>query len=368
MGAKLVPLRAAARWPSRRCSVADTTERRARVERLIDAARIVSDPERAEGRELRARLLATTGLSSANIELGLSRCLELEPGAEHLEDLLASTPVSQRAHVLLSGNVFVAALRAIAIGVAASSSVQVRASRRDPSMAEALHALRPELFQLTSALRPAPGDHLWSYGSDETLGDLRASLPAGVWFHAHGAGFGAVVLEASRWRPSAARAIALDTALFDQRGCLSPRVVCVVGSPQQARDIAQDLARELAALELELPCGPQSLADAAELRRDRDAAAYAFELFDAASGWVSCATELVVPPSRRNLHVVPTADACRSLAPFAAHLTCVGSDPELHGRLRMAFPGARLALLGEMQRPALDGPVDRRRSPLGELL
>jgi hypothetical protein len=348
----------------------DAAVRLSRVERLLEAARVVAKPERPEGRRLRARLLETTGLSAASIELGLSRCLELEPRPEHLEDLLACTPPGPRAHVLLSGNVFVAALRAIAIGVAASSSVQVRASRRDPALAEALHALAPELFQLTAALSPAPGEHLWSYGSDETLRALRASLPAGVWWHAHGAGFGAVVVDARAWSPGAARDIALDTALFDQRGCLSPRLVCVLGSLQQARDIAQALARELAALELELPCGSVSVADAAAARRDRDAAAYAFELFDAGSGWVSCSAELALPPSGRNLHVVPSSDVCASLAPFAQHLTCVASSNHelFYGALRLAFPGARLVGLGEMQRPALDGPVDHRKSPSGELL
>jgi hypothetical protein len=341
--------------------------RRARVERLLEAARRVSSPERPEGRSLRARLLETTGLSPANIELGLTRCLELEPRREHLEELLTSTPTTPRAHVLLSGNVFVAALRAIAIGVAASPSVQVRASRRDPALAEALHTLAPELFELTAQLQPEPGEHLWAYGSDATLADVRASLPPGVWFHAHGSGFGAVVVDARAWRPSAARAIALDTALFDQRGCLSPRVVCVLGSLEQARAIAEALARELGALELELPPGPLSAADAAESRRHRDAAAYAYELFDAGRAWVSCSSSLSIPPSARTLHVAPTSDASQSLAPFAAHLTCIAAEAEQRAALRTAFPGARLAPLGEMQCPVLDGPVDRRQPPAGEL-
>jgi hypothetical protein len=345
----------------------DSAARRARVERLLEAARAVSSPEHDAGRTLRARLLETTGLSAPNIELGLTRCLELEPGRQHLDDLLASTPTTRRAHVLLSGNVFVAALRAIAIAVSASTSVQVRASRRDPALAEALHARAPELFELTAKLQPEPGEHLWAYGSDATLADVRASLPAGVWFHRHGAGFGAAVVDAGAWSPSAARALALDTALFDQRGCLSPRVVCVLGNLAQARDVARAIARELVALEVELPPGSASADDAAERRRKRDAAAYAFELFDAGSGWVSCSNELVIPPSARTLHVTPTCDPSRSLAPFAAHLTCVAADDERRGALRKAFPGARLAALGQMQCPALDGPVDRRQTSFGEL-
>src|SRR5689334_23028850 len=104
--------------------MADVATRRARVERLLEAARALPSDT-----ALRQRLLETTGLSSENIELGLQRCLEIHPEPEHLERLLATAPEAPVAHVLLSGNVFVAALRAIALGVASSARVQVRASR-----------------------------------------------------------------------------------------------------------------------------------------------------------------------------------------------------------------------------------------------
>jgi hypothetical protein len=343
--------------------------RRARVERLLEVARVLQDPGAAEGRALRSRLLETSGLSAPNIERCLTRCLETQPSEQELAALLASTPEAAHAHVLLSANVFVAALRAIAIGLASSASVRVRASRREPALAEALHGLAPELFQLVSELAPEPGDHVWSYGSDDTLAEVRASLARGVWFHQHGAGFGAVVVDASRFGVAEARAIALDTALFDQRGCLSPRVVCVVGSAAQAEAVAKSLAGELLALEGELLPGPQSPQEAAEARRNRDAAAYAFELFDAGSSWVSLAPELVVPPAGRNLHVSCTPEPARALTPFAQHITCIGTNNDaLRVELGTAFKGARLVKLGDMQRPPLDGPVDRRHGSRGELL
>lgn len=342
--------------------MAEAASRRARVERLLHAAR-----ELPHDAALTARLLETTRLSRENTALGLRLCLETHPEPEHVEALVASTPEAKAAHVLLSGNVFVAALRAIALGVASSSSVKVRASRRDPALAEALHARTPDLFDLVPKLDPAPGDHLWSYGADETLREVRATLPKGVWFHAHGAGFGAVVLDPASFTTADARAIALDTALFDQRGCLSPRVVCVLGSVAQSRDAARQLARELASLEGELPPGPRDELSQAELRRNRDAAAYAFELFEAGSGWVTASDSLAVPPADRNLHVLSCPDALAALQPFAAHLTCIGSNLGDCGALRRAFPGARLAALGAMQRPPLDGPVDLRHGTHGEL-
>lgn len=349
--------------------MADAAERRARLERLLEAARRLANPEESAGQALRARLLQTTGLSGAGIERGIAHSLETAPSEAELQALLASTPEAPRAHVLLSSNVFVGALRAIAIGVAASDKVSVRASRRDPALAEALHALVPELFELAAALTPAAGEHLWSYGSDTTLAELRAALPPGVWFHPHGAGFGALVVDATSFTADAARSIALDVALFDQRGCLSPRVVVLLGSADQARIVAQAVATALQELELELPRGSQSPAELAEARRDRDAAAYAFELFEAGSGWVSCSSEWVVAPSNRCLHVVDTTDAVALLSPFHAHLTCIGANTAaLRDQLGQAFSGARVVALGEMQRPPLDGPVDQRHGTQGELL
>src|SRR4051812_35928675 len=168
--------------------MAEAAARRARVERLLDAAGVLLDTGSDAGRALRTRLQQTCGLSDAGIELGLSRCLETRAAPAQLTQLLECAPEAPQAHVLLSGNVFVAALRAIALGVAASRRVKVRASRRDPALAGALRTLTPELFELATELTPQPGDHLWAYGADATLAEVRKSLPSGVWFHAHGSG------------------------------------------------------------------------------------------------------------------------------------------------------------------------------------
>ena len=94
--------------------MADTAEaqRRARLERLLQAARELANPEKSAGKALRTRLLDTTGLSSAGIERGIFHSLETAPSEAELQALIASTPEAPRAHVLLSSNVFVGALRA----------------------------------------------------------------------------------------------------------------------------------------------------------------------------------------------------------------------------------------------------------------
>jgi hypothetical protein len=74
---------------------------------------------------------------------------------------------------------------------------------------------------------------------------------------------------------------------------------------------------------------------------------------------------LVLPPAARVVHVVPVAapDALVALVePWARHLTSIGADddgPFVQAAWSLA-PRARRARLGEMQRPRLDGPVDRR--------
>lgn len=342
---------------------------RARLEELLAAARSLAEPTRPQSQRLRLRLQETTGLSRENIDLALERCLERELDEASYVRLISRVPQAPRALALLSANVFVAPLRAICLARAASARVLVRASRRDPALAEALAELLPDAFELVPELRPQAGDHFWAYGSDDTLASVRAGLPPGVTFHGHGSGLGVVVVD---YRGGAtavaelARAVALDTALFDQRGCLSPRLVCVLGDEHAARTLASALARELQRLEHELPPGRPLPEQQAEQRRFADAASYAFEVTPAGSGVVSLALDarIVLPPAARNLHVALTSDPVATLSGLSRHLTCIATrgDDSLAASLRGAFPGARSCEPGQMQSPPLDGPVDLRSS------
>jgi hypothetical protein len=347
--------------------VTETAARLARVEELLHAARTLADPSAAASQRLRRRLQQTTGLSRPSIDFALEHCLERQPSAADLAKLLARTPLATRALVLLSANVFVAPLRAIALSRAASPVVLVRASRRDPALAEALLELVPHAFELVSELRPEAGDHLWAYGADATLAQVRATLPSGVTFHGHGFGFGAVVVDYSAGAAEAehdARAIALDTVLFDQQGCLSPRLVLVSGSPAAAPKLVQALALELQRLSVALPAAVEPPEALAERRRFLDAATYAFDVVQAGPSVVSLSLDarLELPPTGRNLHVACVTDAAASLASLRPQLTCVAvrGPAELRRQLQLALPGARCCELGQMQRPPLDGPVDLR--------
>ncbi len=341
--------------------------RRARLEPLFESARSIADSTTERGRRARERLLLSSGLSAQGVDFALLRCLETTPDEAEIAALIRSTARAQVAHVLLSANVFVAAHRAIAIALSASEQVRVRASRREPEMAELLLAGAPGSFQLVNELSPQAGDRLWAYGSDETMDEVAVTLPAGVAFHAHSSGFGVAVLDGPHPESKLSEllsGLAEDTALFDQRGCLSPRVVLLNAEPALAIELARELARELAQLEQRVPRGQLTPQELSEIAKYRDTAHFTGEVFEAGLGFVtvSHADSWLLPPSGRNIHVLTTPNVLATLSPYRPLLTscAFAGDPAVGQALRRALPGARVCRFGEMQRPPFDGPVDRR--------
>jgi hypothetical protein len=358
-----------------------------RIERLLAATRAVVAPGSPQRQALRERLVLTTGLSRASVEWALDTYLELTPSAAELTALTAGVPRAARAHVILPANVFVAAHRALALALASSARVFVKPSRREPAFVEALAAHSPQLFESVSTLRVEPGDHVWAYGSDITLDTLRRELPAGAFLHAYGTGFGAALVDLRRGASAPelramARAIAQDTAAFDQRGCLSPRLVLALGEPEPAGAFAELVAEALAEVERRLPRGrldPDELADA---RWYKECAACYGRVLEAgqgsvsvrldAAGWLGArqtATTIDIPPAGRHLDVVAIQQIEPVLVALQPWLTALGCDgPELQQLSREWLPKVRISPLGSMQRPAFDGPVDLRPDPAGEMI
>lgn len=352
-------------------------EIRQRLTRLVHAAQQLRQPG-TFGAEARRRLVASTGLSPEGVALAIERSLECHPSSAELDALSRSVMPAPRVHVLLSASVFVAAHRALALAICASPHVSVRASRREPAMLAILSEAVPGLFEVTQQLAPAPGEHVFAFGSANTLHDLRRALPRGVVLHGHGPGAGVVVvhssqLESDAQRDELARQLALDCALFDQRGCLSPRLVLVSGDAEAAPSWARALARQLAELESTLPPGKLEAAERADITRYRSNLAYAGQLFRAGRGFVGlapCAAPLELAPTGRNLHVVAVDDPAAALRSISAHITtyAAAGPPAMLQALADALPLARMARFGCMQSPPFDGPVDRRSSKYGETL
>ncbi len=358
--------------------VGDTAE--SRVRRLVTAARRVGDAKDSLGQRARRQLPAVTGLSPEGVEYALSHCLETHPTDGDVRTLCAVTPNARRAHVLLSANVFVAAHRAIAIALASSPVVEVRVSRREPTMTELLLEAVPGLFRIVDELAPLPAERVWAYGRDATLEAIRGDLPGGVVLHAHGDGLGVAVIQTAAEERDAlaqmrslARPLALDAVVFDQRGCLSPRLVLVRGHRSAVRELAEAVAKELVALEHEIPRGRMALEELAEQSWYRDTMVYACGLLPAGKGTVGYDLEgerILLPPVGRNLHVVAVEDFGAALGSVVGAVTAAGvaGPNETWEAVRQLLPQARISAIGKMQKPRLDGPVDRRPDPAGEVL
>jgi Acyl-CoA reductase (LuxC) len=334
------------------------------VRALVHAARAVVDRRSA----LMAAMIESTGLSGAGVELAMTKHLELDPSDDELRRLVAHAGETSTVAVILSANVFVGALRAIAIARAAAPDVVVRPSRRDPTFARALvEAVGDPAIRLDESLDVAAVSEgeLHVYGHDKTIADIEARARAGVRVVGHGSGMGIAWISISADPVQAARGLADDVVVFDQRGCLSPRVALVEGPVERADAFAEALHRELERLDVLVPRGPLPADDRAASDRYVATMTYACRALvgtDHAIGIAPPGAPMIASPAYRHVHVAscPTeSDGHALIAPLMRSLTTVGSDDEAAAR-RLAPRWARIATLGWMQRPPLDGPVDLR--------
>lgn len=340
-------------------------ERIADVRRLQQTARAVI----GEAATLVPAIVGSTGLSREGVELALSRHVELEATDADLTKLVERAGEASRVAVVLSANVFVGALRAIALARSAAVEVVVRPSRRDPAFACALvHAARAagdRDLRLEESIDIASIDagEIHVYGRDETIAEVRAK--ARVRVRGHGSGMGVVWISREADLAEAARALAEDVVVFDQRGCLSPRIAFVHGDEARASELAEALHAELERQAARVPRGEVPIEERAAAGRYIATMTYACRALvgrEHAIGVAPPGAPLVLPPPYRHVHVAASgslADAAKLLAPLARGVVTVGSDDASAARA-LAPAWARRAAIGAMQRPPLDGPVDLR--------
>jgi hypothetical protein len=328
------------------------------------------------GLEARERLARCARLSPQGIELALSEHLECQPEAALLDRFLSRATKAATCHVILSANVCIAAHRAIAFAVACAPRVYVRASRRDPVVAELLiRQLRADPaflahghIQAVEKINPADGHALHVYGSDETIADIAANLSPGVALAAHGTGLGVAVLASHSKHRDQAALLARDLVVFDGQGCLSPRLAMLCGSSAAQLDaFAGCLHAALGRLGEEVPRGPLDDSDQAALRNEQS-------IFEALGGWLDGrhhaigvhhdSKPLRLLPALRSISLArcePDELAAR-LAAWTRYTTCVAGDldhPFVQPWLQQV-PHARRCKLGQMQKPPFDGPIDLR--------
>jgi acyl-CoA reductase-like NAD-dependent aldehyde dehydrogenase len=338
--------------------------RRADVRRLVAAASRLVDKRAA----LIPSIVESTGLSPAGVDLALHRHLEVNPSDADLDRLIERAGDTPIAFVILSANVFVGALRAIALAKAAAADVIVRPSRRDPAFARALveEAADPAIVVDPSfEVHQATKGEIHVYGADETIREVRAHAAPGVRVRAHGSGMGIVWLSSRASPEAAARAVAEDVVIFDQRGCLSPRMLLVEGAVERANAFADLLHAELERLDLSIPRGDVPADERAAADRYVATMTYACRALVGTGHAIGIAppgAPLVLAPAYRNVHIAACTtreDARKLLAPISESIVAIGSDDEEAAR-SLAPAWARRSKLGQMQRPPLDGPVDLR--------
>jgi hypothetical protein len=343
---------------------------RERVLRALRAAARLVDRGDPLHREAMERLPPETGLPAPSVLAALDACLERSATKEELASLLASVPQARRVRVVLAGNVFVAPVRALALAWASAPEVIVKPSRRGRVVLELLtRALQEDgeegSVALADALVAEPDESVHAYGSDAALEAIRGALPPGTRFWGHGHGFGIAALDA--FSPEVLRGLARDVAYFDQRGCLSPRLVVWVGSEEDGAALARGLHEELEALARELPPGLEAPEETAARRRYLAAMEAVGDVVSGATAVVGFQAEpegVLVPSFPRGVHVVQASGTERAyelLAPWARWVTCLGGSGAAAEQVARAIPWARRAEPGRMQRPPLDGPVDRRK-------
>jgi hypothetical protein len=332
---------------------------RLRIETLLVAARRVFGKERDPA--IVHALAAESGLDIHNVMLALDHVLELHPTDAQLDAMVSRAPERTAVLVVLAGNVFVAPFRAIAWALAQSDTVIVRPSRRAVTFPKALIDAVPALeIQLSpilpddipNAIAALPdGAAVHAYGSQATLD---AIAPHATIAELHGPGFGAMVAHDDEYI-EAASAIAEDIAVFDQGGCLSPRVAFVIGD---ASRVAEALHGALGNIGESIPRRTLEPAETSAMMRSRDAALYAGRVLEGSEHLVLQLPEAALAPAGRALVVVSVKDIDEAIRKLKTldELAIIGTTFDV----RAQFPRLRIAPLGRMQKPPLDGPVDLR--------
>jgi len=259
------------------------------------------DPGSGVRRQLEAELPGATGFHPATVREGLARALACYSG-QALRELVAcelpaaaSTRTSGFAQtsVLLAGPIPMPSLVALLLPLLLHSPVLAKTASRDPLTARlfaaSLAELDPELARCLEIVCFPGGDEactaalldaacVVASGSDETIAALAARLRPGTRMvaYAHRLSLAAVGPGALHGDALAkvAEQLALDVALWDQQGCLSPvAVFCEVPDPSRAEALATALASALEAAERRWPRGRAPDDARAAIRRARDEAA-----------------------------------------------------------------------------------------------
>jgi hypothetical protein len=370
--------------------------RREIVDRLAQVLESWRDPGSRWRVELEERLPAATGFGPECVHEGLERALASWSGdalRALVERELCSGPRTRHTGfgvtaLLLAGSIPMPTLLAMLGPLILGSPLLVRAASRDRVTAGLVRGsiaeVDPELGACIEEVRFHHSDEdaleafletdcTVAYGSDPSIASIARRLPPSRRLvpHPHRVSLAALGDAATRGSAldEAAAGLALDTALWDQQGCLSPIAVFVVSAEVDAADRVTDaLASSLAEAQARWPRGRVEPAAASVIAQERDtallreAAGSRVRTRVAADGsWTVVREGDLEPratPLHRFLRVHPVADAselARGIAPYARHLAGVAhAGLNAHASELLVRAGAsRLCPPGGLQCPPL---------------
>jgi len=363
------------------------------------------DPNSSWRRDLEERLPAATGFTAPLVREGLWRALD-DWTSDALRELVTrelgsidaiDSASGRRASgfdttaVILAGSIPMPSLLALIAPLAVRSPVIAKPASRDPLtphlVAQSIAEADAELGRCIRIVDFAASDEdctralleadcICATGSDATIAAVQsqAKPPRRLVVDGHRLSIAAVAPpESADRRIDLAKRLAVDIALWDQLGCLSPIAVFAVGpEPSRAAALGEALAVALADAEKCWPRGSIDTSTAhaiaqqraeAELRRAAGRAV-AVHVSDS-TAWtviVEDGPELRPAPLHRFIRVVPVADpgslldAIRPLGPHLAAVAIEGFGAEAAGLASaLAELGAsRVCAPGALQSPPLD--------------
>lgn len=285
------------------------------IEAVSRAATRLADPDSPWGRSAEALLRAELGWPAAPARETLRRMadgwtagtlgdlVEAELGDPGLLDGYGPAPARdgsprmRRAAgppLLLqvqAGNVPGVGVTGVIRGLLVRSGLLVRPSRSEPGLAalfaRSLADLAPELGRSVAVCWwPSEGEPAWRsaarragkvvvYGGDDAVRRIRARVPGDTELVPYGPRLGVAVMLPDASVRRAARRLAEDVCAYEQRGCVSPRVLL---TPRTLRDpAARALEKALSTWVKENETAPLSPDEAADLRQLRGRAEFAGE-------------------------------------------------------------------------------------------
>jgi len=323
------------------------------------------DPRSPERVAIEPALVASTGLSRQGLAAGLEAVLG-GVRTRHAEALLRRAresrspepdaiggprPARRGEHhrapavAVLAGNLPALAVQPLLPALAVRRPLLLKSASTEPHLAPAFVAALvrrlPALGDAVAAVTWPGGDAaleapvlaaahcVLAYGDRAAVADLARRASGKVIDYGPKLSFAFVAADAEL--ESAARGVARDVALFDQRGCLSVQAVFVEGDGARARAFGVELAAALDEIAATLPPGPIDADLASSVQQLRGEAELRGALLGSlplASGTVTLelvTAPLVPSPGLRTVRVYPLA----TLADLPRRLA--GWEPLLQG-------------------------------------